>query len=806
MPFSRFGKFFCLIILIATLLTPFAAQGQKTVREIHIHSGWGGLGAPQHADVTILRENGVFVCDGNRVPADKVKALVAALVAPAISKPEMENLGITPAWLRSHLAAAQQAIPGGYSDATANQKKLFADSFTSSREIARVMPELFSFSSFDDNPGARVEVVFDDGSKVTAKSNSYYVFMIPWERPGGRKTYNADISRAVAALMPEGMVNKERMSGKALLSSLVQSLMQEIELKWNLQGAEDRAGDALAALRGAYAVEQADINPYHDVYFGRRWSENGPHEANLHLTLHKTGLPSNFKEDVVLLYDNGETEGVGDFLKNAGKYEKLVLSVPWLNEYLRKHPEETLFLIYVHDKSLGDHAMRSFARDMKARGREDLIPIVRAQQKDVALLKIGYVYWILFPDKHMMLWRFEGPRGFLKWTESDFAAGRCDEYYAVNNGGCSGREVTADGTLESKPPPRDEACVAAFRKQQGGVEKANDMLFPVMDNGRGGYVDQAGNVRIPLCFDAVGDFSDGLARFERDGLWGYIDKSATVVIQPKFPWADDFSEGLARVQVTGTVLGYDGRWGFIDKMGNVVVKPVYLRSYDEEQDEAFHDGLAKVEVKGKTGYIDQTGRMVIPPEFSYAYPFSEGVAAATKSEDGESGWGYIDKSGKWMIAPKFDWASSFNEHLAPVNRRHDCGYVDKTGAYALRPPVSPDETDCFSVWGEFADGLSRWKIGKKYGFIDRTGKMVIAPQFDLTFHFSEGLAAVMIGGKWGYIDTKGKMVIEPRVLARAEDFHHGVAEVSTKDGKWGYIDRSGKYIWEPTLQGAPTER
>jgi WG repeat protein len=103
------------------------------------------------------------------------------------------------------------------------------------------------------------------------------------------------------------------------------------------------------------------------------------------------------------------------------------------------------------------------------------------------------------------------------------------------------------------------------------------------------------------------------------------------------------------------------------------------------------------------------------------------------------------------------------------------------------------------VWGDFADGLSHWKFGNKYGFIDHSGKLVIKPKFDMTDQFSEGLAAVRINGKWGYIDKTGKMVIEPRELARVEDFHHGLAFVTTKDGRYGYIDRSGNYVWTPTL-------
>jgi hypothetical protein len=35
----------------------------------------------------------------------------------------------------------------------------------------------------------------------------------------------------------------------------------------------------------------------------------------------------------------------------------------------------------------------------------------------------------------------------------------------------------------------------------------------------------------------------------------------------------------------------------------------------DDQEDAFHDGLAKVEVGGKTGFIDNSGKLVIPPEF-----------------------------------------------------------------------------------------------------------------------------------------------------------------------------------------------
>lgn len=779
----------------------FGQGPARSAREIEITSGWGGLGTPQKAVVKIMKSGANYSSDGHSIDASLVNAFVEALQAPAVPKPEMGDLGITAGWLIANRAMAERSLNRSWTEATPRQRALFSASFSNIRTMSQVASNLFTYTSFDDNPYASVKVVFENGSEITAKTHSYYVFMVPWNVSGKGPTFNATISRTLSALLPSKAPNKNRLIADGLTSKLAEALMEQIKPQWELRGVEDRAGDTLRALRTAYAVKTADINPYHDVAFGIRWSEKGPHETNLQATLHKATFPKNMDEHLVLRYDGKKVQGVEQFLKDGGKYESLVLSVPWLLKYLLQHPNERVTLEHVHQTSFSDHAMESFAEDMTARGRPDLIPIVQAQQSQIALLHAGFVYWLVFPDRHMVLWRFEGPRGFLNWSKSDFPAGRCGEYYQVNEGGCSGREISPEGELLPDREPNDIACVAAFQKTQSSSLPRPEALFPVTQNSQSGFIDQNGRIRIPLCFDAVGEFSEGLAAFERDALWGYIDEAGTVRIQPRFPWAEAFSEGLAKVQVTGSVLGYDGKWGFINQKGEVVIAPIY--GWQTEQggpEQAFHDGLAKVEVNGKSGYIDKTGEVVIQPQFSLAYPFSEGVAAVTKSESMESGWGYIDRGGKWIIPPRFDWATSFNEHLAAVNRKQDCGFIDLSGKLVLRPPVSPNEKDCASVWGDFSEGLARWKVGDKYGFINHAGEIVIQPAFNLVHQFSEGLAAVQIDGKWGYIARDGKITIEPRDLMGAEDFHKGLAQTVTRDGKWAYINKTGQHVWGPLKQ------
>ena len=137
-------------------------------------------------------------------------------------------------------------------------------------------------------------------------------------------------------------------------------------------------------------------------------------------------------------------------------------------------------------------------------------------------------------------------------------------------------------------------------------------------------------------------------------------------------------------------------------------------------------------------------------------------------------YGYIDKAGKMVIQPMFG-ASRFSEGLAAVQLRQGekVGYIDEAG----KPGRSRAQ---FDLADPFSEGLAAVMRDHQWGYIDKTGKMVIPTTFGLARPFSEGLAGVVVthgtSGLYGYINPSGKFVIDPRYEA-ATPFGDGVAAV-----------------------------
>ncbi len=104
-------------------------------------------------------------------------------------------------------------------------------------------------------------------------------------------------------------------------------------------------------------------------------------------------------------------------------------------------------------------------------------------------------------------------------------------------------------------------------------------------------------------------------------------------------------------------------------------------------------------------------------------------------------------------------------------------------AFILQSCTSSDEFKLIPV-----------RVGEKWQYIDKEGKIVINPQFSQATLFHEGLAMVRTEGEkplCGYINEEGKFIINA-IYVEASVFSEGMAVVTPENGSPTYIDKEGQ--------------
>ena len=220
-------------------------------------------------------------------------------------------------------------------------------------------------------------------------------------------------------------------------------------------------------------------------------------------------------------------------------------------------------------------------------------------------------------------------------------------------------------------------------------------------------------------------------------------------------------------------------WESVEKaMNERPVGQLTIRNWGTDDEPYYQIEALTIEYGGqqpKTTIVYREGEM--PEDF----------VSASESPTGKATW---TRPSLQKTDSKSESQSFLSENLKPGK----CGYIDKTGRVIIATQL-----DEIIDLENFHEGLARVKVGGKWGYIDKTGKMVIEP-IGMAYSFHEGLAVVKVGNKCGYIDKTGQMVIEPQ-FETAYFFQEGLAAVEI-GGKWGYIDTTGQMVIEPQFESA----
>jgi hypothetical protein len=158
-------------------------------------------------------------------------------------------------------------------------------------------------------------------------------------------------------------------------------------------------------------------------------------------------------------------------------------------------------------------------------------------------------------------------------------------------------------------------------------------------------------------------------------------------------------------------------------------------------------------------------------------------------------YGFADSKGNVVIEPAFKYAEPFYQcGLAPVTAADERkGLIDKTGKYVVHPEwdlikYSEGTFICYKFEGNY------------FHVYDGTGTLLFE-HYDYTEGFSEGLMASYNEYKRGYLDKNGDLVL-PLYYTRLGKFVNGIAEVapSWMDPTY-YIDKYGNDLTDIVSSG-----
>ena len=381
-------------------------------------------------------------------------------------------------------------------------------------------------------------------------------------------------------------------------------------------------------------------------------------------------------------------------------------------------------------------------------------------------------------------------------------AGDDDKYYLVTNGPLHGL-LDWDGKTII-------ACVYNDIDLNKYV-----VFFSVKRNGQKGLVSRTGEELVPCAFDDCGVIDEYFLWTQKDSTYGFYSPLGEKVQPRKFLWTrKDNTYGIyssegEKVQPCkfSSFFIYEGKkkkevslsdFAQLDqrkhpdlyavvsgKVGTLDSKKFTTKlpcAYDYLSDFAprmkitngvlTEQRLAVCRLNGKYGIVNSEGKQIQPMGFDELHkdvsdPSSKELPDMGSARDlhvriGDK-WGILTADGEQLAEVKFDSVGVFHDGLAVVKAAERYGYIDRSGAIVI--PIQ------WMTAYDFSEGLAALRVDKKhFQFIDTAGTVVIkSKKYDSVGRFRNGICRVVKGGKVKWIDTKGKELKDESNSAKEED-------------------------------------
>ena len=353
-----------------------------------------------------------------------------------------------------------------------------------------------------------------------------------------------------------------------------------------------------------------------------------------------------------------------------------------------------------------------------------------------------------------------------------------DEYYFVTNGPLHGL-LRWDGKTII-------ACV------YNDIDLNKYVGFcSVKRNGQKGLMSRTGEELVPCAFDDCGVIDEHFLWTRKDNTYGIYSSEGEKVQPCKFNSFFVY-EGKKKKEVSLSDFGQldlrqhpdlyavvSGKVGTLDSKKFTTKLPF---AYDYLSDFATRmkitngvfteQRLAVCRLNGKYGIVNSEGKQIQPICFDELRKDEAGSSSKELPDMGSARdlhvrigdkWGILTADGEQLAEVKFDSVGVFHDGLAVVKAAERYGYIDRSGAIVI--PIQ------WMAAYDFSEGLAALRVDKKhFQFINTAGTVVIkSKKYDSVGRFRNGICRVVKGGKVKWIDTKGKELKDESNSAKEDE-------------------------------------
>lgn len=301
-------------------------------------------------------------------------------------------------------------------------------------------------------------------------------------------------------------------------------------------------------------------------------------------------------------------------------------------------------------------------------------------------------------------------------------------------------------------------------------DDTNDIYIIARNKGKKG-VFKNGKQIIDFNYQSI-NYSDKSNIFivEKTKKYGFFTNKGDEILEPKYTNYDiagDYisvqeNENNMLYDLNGNLINKDKYLSMIevenssyfialneDGYYNIISKDIQIRENYTYVTYAFDDNFIFVNEENKSGVVNVWSGVRIEPNYTTVLNI-EGTKLVEARDDVTGNVDIYNSKMEKILTISGGIVEKVDENYTVIYSQTERVYVNNNGDIVQNTEVFPDNK-LFAV-----------KQNDKWGFADKSGKVVVQCDYDMVTAFNEyGFAGVMQAGKWGVINENGEIVANP---------------------------------------------